>query len=1064
MDCSEANLLGELEGRILKDTLEAGTKVVKAIPWVSANYGLDPRGEVTAEFFQKRADEWAKKRLFVLCDGTWKNAAGTSEPLTNVARLARAVDRYSRNTDRPEFPIPQISYYSVGVGSESNLPKIPLDSFYSGLTGSGLEQDILRAYCFLCNNFNFRSQKDEIILVGYSRGAFTVRCLADFVSCVGLIRRKNLPFLSILFKRWAEARGDEEKGLLRERIVKLNENDQANQGDNLTQRPRFSYFAKIAVLAEWDPVSSVGFLGWKKFSVVSDTVPDAVQNAIVAIALDERRGSFEPMPWRYKKDYQSVSQFAFRGCHEDIGGGSVNAALSTISLLWVVSRITSVCDARFDTETLLQMIHPPQPYAGLVSSTETESKNSLWSKDKINESFTFWWKLGYGLSCGWHQALRWTTLNPLFLQATDVGGEGSSQTGPLVPPAPQHDTHGYPSKVVVGSYNCKPEPNPNASDSRSRNILEVQLDTHMDELKKSVQEMFVSHCREATTAYIMVPKYDNANQLEDVTFMATLNWVFSLEALCGVVKDEDEDENGNKNRNEDEDGNENRDGDGDWNGNEDEDRDENEDGNKDKNKNKDEDEDGDGDKNEIEDKDKDEDEDKDKDKNRNGDEDGNKDEDENRNGDEDENENENEDGDVDRDEGEDGDGDGETSQTTSHRSHNNPATDAELIISTPPPQTDSDNQNTTQPANEHRGWFLRTVGIVRQLCWRSLRGMASSTERLLGGGFKEIPDRADIQRCGLRLHCTVETTHLEPAMGEGITNWLFRMIRLSDTPNHKAYEKYRVGLTDKEEQLWNGLRELMELWSSAERLMNSKIEAQPNSSERMNSMKTVYEQWEIQVAWRIEMLRFALFNELGDMDKDVFKKKNTQYTKVVCARKVGRVCVDLYCLFDEDSPGPGEGEEQPAGEEGGQPLEGEEEQQLGEEGEQQADGEGGQPPGEEEEQPAGEEGRQLLAKELAKLLTKLKKAGLQDSDELIKKANDVCALLLKADRNRADVALKAKEALYQVFISVRSWGYGPPKSKEGFFDFDPSKYKVSTTTTVPVMVPTPAPTEPNTSE
>ncbi|KAF3318581.1 hypothetical protein TWF173_006603 [Orbilia oligospora] len=457
------------------------------------------------------------------------------------------------------------------------------------------------------------------------------------------------------------------------------------------------------------------------------------------------------------------------------------------------------------------------------------------------------------------------------------------------PPAPQNGTHGYLSKIVVGSYNCKPERNPSASDSRLRNVLEEQLDTHMDELKRNVQEMFVplgtgQNCQEATTAYTMVPR------------------------------DEDEDV------------------------------------------------------------------------------------------------------------------DAETSQTTSHRSHNNAATNAELIINRPPPQTDSDNQNATQPANEHQSWFLRIVGLVwgspvGQLCWRSLRGMASFTERLLGGGIKEIPDKSDHQRCGLKLHCTVETANLEPAMGEGITNWLFRMIRLSDTPKHKEYEKHRVGLTNKEAQLWGKLRELKELWSSAEKLMNSKIEAQSNNRGRMMSIKKVYKRWESQVASRTEMLRFALFNEPSDAGEETFERENTQYTKVVCARKVGWVCVDLYCLFVEDSPGLGEEEEQSADED----FPG-----LGEEEEQSAD----------EDSPGlGEEEEHPLAKKLGTLLTELEKAGLQNSDELIKKVNDVCALLRQADSNRADVALKAKEALYQVFISVRSWGFGPPKSPEEFKKLNDSLLK-----------------------
>ena len=52
----------------------------------------------------------------------------------------------------------------------------------------------LDAYCFICNNCNGRSVLDEITLAGFSRGAFTARCLARFIKDVGLLRRSGLVF------------------------------------------------------------------------------------------------------------------------------------------------------------------------------------------------------------------------------------------------------------------------------------------------------------------------------------------------------------------------------------------------------------------------------------------------------------------------------------------------------------------------------------------------------------------------------------------------------------------------------------------------------------------------------------------------------------------------------------------------------------------------------------------------------------------------------------------------------------------------------------------------------
>lgn len=80
------------------------------------------------------ADDEGKKRLFVCCDGTWKSASGTITPPTNVARLARSVDRHGWDEDQV---VPQIAFYTGGIGTQSVLP-VPVDYWYSGATGEGV--------------------------------------------------------------------------------------------------------------------------------------------------------------------------------------------------------------------------------------------------------------------------------------------------------------------------------------------------------------------------------------------------------------------------------------------------------------------------------------------------------------------------------------------------------------------------------------------------------------------------------------------------------------------------------------------------------------------------------------------------------------------------------------------------------------------------------------------------------------------------------------------------------------------------------------------------------------
>ncbi|KAJ8122632.1 hypothetical protein ONZ43_g1220 [Nemania bipapillata] len=358
------------ESHALAGILDHSSYHVNRLVGINIEEGWSENGsEVKPKLLRTINEEADKRRLFVCCDGTWVNASGTTAPLTNVARFARAIDRFGLNPDHPANPVAQVIYYSAGIGSEPVL-KTRVDSIYSGITGAGLEEDILNAYCFLCNHYNFTAQNDEIILVGFSRGAFTVRCLADFISQVGLLQRKTLPFLSVLFQRWMEAREEADREKMKAEIRTMHET--------------FSLPVTITVLAEWDTVSAIGHVGWrKKFSFMKETVPENVQNAFLAIALNERRGNFKPMVYTKARRGTNVVQCAFTGCHADIGGGNLDAGLSTVSLLWMTAKVQGACRASVDHGALLQMVQPPRPntkwwYGRKVD--ETAAMNLLWSK------------------------------------------------------------------------------------------------------------------------------------------------------------------------------------------------------------------------------------------------------------------------------------------------------------------------------------------------------------------------------------------------------------------------------------------------------------------------------------------------------------------------------------------------------------------------------------------------------------------------------------------------------------------------------------------------------------
>ncbi|KAI0192355.1 hypothetical protein EV127DRAFT_302847, partial [Xylaria flabelliformis] len=67
----------------------------------------------------------------------------------------------------------------------------------------GISTKIRNAHSFLSHNYNFDDGNDEIFLIGFSRGAFTVQCLAWLISQTGLFHKRYLYCLRGLFTLWA---------------------------------------------------------------------------------------------------------------------------------------------------------------------------------------------------------------------------------------------------------------------------------------------------------------------------------------------------------------------------------------------------------------------------------------------------------------------------------------------------------------------------------------------------------------------------------------------------------------------------------------------------------------------------------------------------------------------------------------------------------------------------------------------------------------------------------------------------------------------------------------------
>jgi hypothetical protein len=111
---------------------------------------------------------------------------------------------------------------------------------------------------------------------------------------------------------------------------------------------------RIRFLGVWDIVGSFGLsfdtfinfqeinLGWD-----IDTVHRCVDHCFHAMALDERRETFNVTRLDPENRFDTIREVWFRGVHSDIGGGNDNEARSNIALQWMLAQ-GRACGLKFN--------------------------------------------------------------------------------------------------------------------------------------------------------------------------------------------------------------------------------------------------------------------------------------------------------------------------------------------------------------------------------------------------------------------------------------------------------------------------------------------------------------------------------------------------------------------------------------------------------------------------------------------------------------------------------------------------------------------------------------------
>ena len=278
-------------------------------------------------------------KSIVLCaDGTWNTPHGVGAAIndTNVRKM------YCALANSPS----QLKYYDSGVGTDGT----PIDHLTGGMMGEGLFQKIQDCYEFLSYVYD---PTDQVYLVGFSRGAYTARCVA------GMIARFGVPTINL------------DNMTVREIFSAYRETEETKQSSLKSDlKAKYGLLdAAIRMVGVWDTVGSLGIPGLlfspfdqKKYGFLDTSLHPSVKNAFHAVSIDERRAQFQPTLWTNpdgttRSNDAQLEQVWFSGVHSDVGGSYSESQLSSIALSWMMHKAKE-CGLIFTPEAETKYLSP----------------------------------------------------------------------------------------------------------------------------------------------------------------------------------------------------------------------------------------------------------------------------------------------------------------------------------------------------------------------------------------------------------------------------------------------------------------------------------------------------------------------------------------------------------------------------------------------------------------------------------------------------------------------------------------------------------------------------------
>jgi uncharacterized protein (DUF2235 family) len=259
------------------------------------------------------------KNLVIFSDGTGNQLKAKGS--TNVLRL-HAMTRESPT---------QIRFYDPGVGTEG----APQALTWIGRTwtrllglafGYGIRRNVVEAYAFVMRHWE---PGDRIYLIGFSRGAYTVRAVAGMLRVVGLLPPDQENLIPYSLKMFWKSHG------------KRIDWDHVKAFEKQFCRTDFNQWGHpVVFLGVWDTVKAVGWFR-RRIQLPYTRLLKSVAITRHACALDEWRGQYKV--YRVSEDEMAkpgrdMKEVWFAGVHSDIGGTfQPEHDLADITLGWIAA-------------------------------------------------------------------------------------------------------------------------------------------------------------------------------------------------------------------------------------------------------------------------------------------------------------------------------------------------------------------------------------------------------------------------------------------------------------------------------------------------------------------------------------------------------------------------------------------------------------------------------------------------------------------------------------------------------------------------------------------------------